>query len=169
MTTTDQRVRSFSCYASLCYFNAGVLPPCIGHVVLPGKPISVSLPPGSLNRIAIPRGAEPGEISAIPGSDYLYEKRTMTGTVAPLKCPACEIAAASFEGANVLAHYALRMDEPVAWFIPRQLNHRVKDLQPSTSLVKPRRAEPPVDRLGCGVPQENCADGRDSLYLALPS
>ena len=54
----------------------------MNHTPLPGLQTAISvLPsPGSLNRIAIPRGPASGELSGMEGSGAPSEKRTVMGT-----------------------------------------------------------------------------------------
>src|SRR6266566_381472 len=50
--------------------------------------MSVKAPPESANRIAMPRGTAPGSVSGILGTPLAFEKRTVTGTVLPVRCAA---------------------------------------------------------------------------------
>src|SRR6266481_1869239 len=74
--------------------------------VLTAKPLwdcttrSVSSPPDSLNRIAMPLGPALGELSGTTGSGAPSEKRTVTGREPPCKWAALESVGASFDGVN---------------------------------------------------------------------
>jgi hypothetical protein len=63
--------------------------------------MSVKPPPGRLKRIAMPRGPDPGLLSALVGNPGALEKRTVTGTAGPLKCAARLSVLACAVGVNV--------------------------------------------------------------------
>ena len=50
--------------------------------------MSVNPPPGSLKRMDMPRGPEPGSLSMLSGTPGPLENRTVTGTAGPAKCAA---------------------------------------------------------------------------------